>query len=71
MRSLLTLMLFFTALPAAPAVPNDWNFRVLLDGREVGRHQFTLEGTGPERQLRSEAQFEARVLFGRLTPATP
>lgn len=63
MRPLLALVLMFTALPAAPAVPNDWNFRVLLDGREVGRHQFTLEGTGPERQLRSEAQFEARVLF--------
>ena len=63
MRSLLALILFSIALPAASAVPNDWNFRVLLDGREVGRHQFTLEGAGPERRLRSEAQFEARVLF--------
>ena len=63
MRSLLALILFSIALPAASAVPNDWNFRVLLDGREVGRHQFTLEGAGPERRLRSEAQFAARVLF--------
>jgi len=63
MRPLIAMMLLLIALPAAPAVPNDWNFRVLLDGREVGRHQFTLEGAGPERRLRSEAQFEARVLF--------
>ena len=63
MRSLLAVMLLLIALPAAPAVPNDWNFRVLLDGREVGRHQFTLEVTGQERRLRSEAQFDVRVLF--------
>lgn len=63
MRSLLALTLLLAALPAASAVPNDWHFRVLLDGREVGRHQFTLEGAGPERRLRSAAQFEARVLF--------
>jgi len=63
MRPLLALILLLIALPAAPEVPSDWNFRVLLDGREVGRHQFTLEGAGPERRLRSEAQFEARVLF--------
>ena len=63
MRSLLALMLLLSALPAAAGMPNDWNFRVLLDGREVGRHQFTLEDAGPELRLRSEAQFEARVLF--------
>jgi len=63
MRSLIAMMLLLIALPAAPDVPSDWNFRVLLDDREVGRHQFTLEGAGPERRLRSEAQFEARVLF--------
>ena len=63
MRSLIALMLLLTAVPAAATVPNGWNFRVLLDGREVGRHQFTLEDAGPELRLRSEAQFEARMLF--------
>lgn len=63
MRSLLAAMLLVGALLPAHAEPNAWNFRVLLDGREIGRHQFTLRGTGEERELRSEARFDVRVLY--------
>lgn len=43
-----------------------WNFRVLLDGKPIGVHRFTLwtdneHGDG-ERRLRSEAHFEVRLL---------
>jgi hypothetical protein len=62
MRPLLTAILLFSGLVPAHAEPNAWNFRVLLDGREIGRHQYTLLGTGEERELRSEAHFDVRVL---------
>ena len=63
MRSLLAAILFVTGVFPAHAELNAWNFRVLLDGREIGRHQFTLRGTGEERELRSEARFDVRVLY--------
>jgi hypothetical protein len=63
MRSLLAALLFVTALSPAHAELNAWNFRVLLDGREIGRHEFTLRGMGEERELRSEARFDVRVLY--------
>lgn len=63
MRSLLALILFLTSLPLAHAALNTWTFRVLLDGRDIGRHQFTLRDAGETRELRSEARFDVRVLF--------
>jgi Family of unknown function (DUF6134) len=63
MRSLLAAFLFVSGLCPAHAEMNAWNFRVLLDGREIGRHQYTLRGTGEERELRSEARFDVRVLY--------
>jgi hypothetical protein len=63
MRPLLAAMLFFTGAFPAHAELNVWNFRVLLDGREIGRHHFALRATGEERELRSEARFDVRVLY--------
>lgn len=63
MRSLLAAILFVTVLFPAQAEPNAWNFRVLLDGREIGRHRFSLRGTSEEQELRSEARFDVRVLY--------
>jgi len=40
-----------------------WRFRVLLDGSEVGRHDFLLETEGSRKVLRSEATFQVKVLF--------
>jgi hypothetical protein len=53
----------FLALPAAQAEMRSWNFRVLLDDREIGQHQFTLDAAGDQRELRSEARFDVRLLF--------
>ena len=55
MRILHAILLCIAVLPAAQAAPGDWNFRVLLNGREVGRHQFTLTGSGTQREVRSTA----------------
>lgn len=63
MRRLAALLLLIAGTPPSLAATGDWDFRVLLDGREIGRHRFTLQGTGEGAVLRSEAQFDVRVLF--------
>jgi apolipoprotein D and lipocalin family protein len=42
MRTLISILQCIAGLPTAQAAPGDWNFRVLLNGRKVGRHQFAL-----------------------------
>jgi hypothetical protein len=63
MRSQLAAFLLVIGTATAHAELNTWKFRVLLDGREIGHHQFTLRGAREERELRSEARFDVRVLF--------
>lgn len=63
MRSLLAAVLLLIALPAAHAEVSIWNFRVLLDGREIGKHQFTVQRSGDWREVRSESQYDVRVVF--------
>jgi hypothetical protein len=60
---LAALLLLIAGTPPSLAATGDWDFRVLLDGREIGRHRFTLAGAGTGVVLRSEAQFDVRVLF--------
>lgn len=50
----------------AEADTGAWRFRVFLDDREIGYHHFYLAGDGEHRQLRSEANFEYRLLFVKL-----
>jgi hypothetical protein len=49
-------------LAGATTPTQQWHFRVLLDGRPIGEHRFTLNGAGGERELRSAAQFDVTVL---------
>jgi hypothetical protein len=62
MRTLLLLAATLTPTLAV-AQPDAWNFRVLLDGREIGQHRYALSTKDGERELRSEARFDVRVLF--------
>jgi hypothetical protein len=63
MRTML-LIAALLAAPLATATANEaWNFRVLLDGREIGQHRYALTGAGDEREVQSEARFDVRVLF--------
>jgi hypothetical protein len=48
--------------PAAADV-RTWNFRVLLDGSEIGYHRFTLRQQAGGRELDSEARFDVKLLF--------
>lgn len=54
-----------TSTPAASSagVEKQWNFRVLLDGDEIGQHRFTVNGAPDARSVRSEARFAVKLLF--------
>lgn len=51
---------------ATTALANDsrsWEFSVLLDGSEIGRHRFELQQAGDRQEVFSEASFDVRFLF--------
>ena len=50
-----------SADPAAPGT-RVWNFRVMLDGKPIGRHRYSVTPQGERREVRSDADFEVRVL---------
>jgi len=60
--------LWFMALPGylAAQPESEWNFRVLLDDREIGHHHFAIREEGDIRRLFSEAKFEVHFLFVKL-----
>jgi hypothetical protein len=62
MRALI-LSMVLAALPAAPALAGEWNFRVLLDGREVGQHVFSVQEDAGQQLVTSEARFDVRILL--------
>lgn len=57
------LLLFLPPLVAPASTERTWQFRVLLDGREIGDHRFALSEAGGVQELSSEARFNVRVLF--------
>lgn len=64
MPALLVAMLLVSGDVLANVERNDWTFRVLLDGRQIGRHQFTLQADDAgEFELRSTMQIDVRMLF--------
>lgn len=44
----------------------EWRFRVYLDDKEIGYHDFVLQEMDNQRTLQSEANFEYRLLFVKL-----
>lgn len=48
---------------ASPEAQREWQFRVLLDGKEIGFHRFELSEDAGLFRLRSEADFKVRFLF--------
>lgn len=51
--------------PVQSALAQDerWVFRVLLDDREIGFHEFRVQGSPGERQVEINAQFDVKILF--------
>ena len=62
MRRLMMLALACAPL-CADAALRTWSFRVLLDGRDIGRHTFTREEAADGARVVSEARFDVRFLF--------
>lgn len=44
----------------------EWKFRVYLDDKEIGHHDFVLQELDNQRKLQSEANFEYRLMFVKL-----
>jgi len=49
-----------------PATGHSWRFRVWLDDKEIGYHNFFLAKSGELAQLHSQASFEYKLLFVKL-----
>ena len=63
MRLAAIVLFLCITLPCHASAGGDWNFRVTLDGREIGSHRYTLEPSGQGAVLRSQADFDVRFLF--------
>lgn len=50
----------------APGADEEWRFRVYLDDKEIGSHDFFLSRDERGHELRSEAQFTYKLLFIKL-----
>jgi len=62
MKRALLIAALVLAATAASAQTRAWDFRVLLDESEIGRHRFSLRENGVEREMRIEARFEVKFL---------
>lgn len=52
-----------TPAQAANDTVRSWNFKVYLDDKPIGQHQFTLREHDTIRELSSTARFDVKVLF--------
>lgn len=58
------VLLILTCLPGnAWASEGHWVFRVYLDQREIGYHEFKVAGSEAARQVEIDAQFDVKILF--------
>lgn len=62
---LLAAALLLVPVASGQAAPNidEWEFRVFLDDREVGHHNFTVQRDGDTRRVESRARFQVKFLF--------
>ena len=46
-----------------PSALNEWQFRVFLDDKEIGFHNFTIHQHGDTHRVQSNARFDVKLLF--------
>ena len=69
--SVLMASLLAGSVCASPAAQSEsvygedqrWRFRVLLDDREIGYHDFSVRREGASERVEIRAQFDVRILF--------
>jgi len=63
-KCLLTVLFILASVPGiAAASEGHWVFKVYLDKKEIGYHEFKVEDSEEERQVNINAQFDVKVLF--------
>ncbi len=67
-KNRIRVMLGLSLLAAAPLASatdttRSWRFDVLLDGKEIGYHEFQVRDDGREQILETEASFDVKFLF--------
>jgi len=60
------LLALLSVVQTVTANDQEWRFRVFLDDKEIGYHNFFLQAQEDQLQLQSEAKFEYRLLFVKL-----
>ena len=48
---------------AEPSSPKIWRFRVMLDQRDIGTHEFTVSNHEGKRYIEIDADFDVKILF--------
>lgn len=64
--TLMTVPALAQSFEAGASWPEDehrWTFRVLLDGRDIGQHEFRVVRDGAVQRVEIDAQFDVKVLF--------
>ena len=56
-------VLFTASFGTAQAQEGRWVFRVFLDKKEIGYHEFKVAGDESHRQVEIDAQFDVKILF--------
>ena len=60
------VFLLTTSVIASPSQSSQWQFKVLLDNREIGTHHFTVSEANGRQTIQTEASFDVKVLFVNL-----
>lgn len=67
MLNKIALMMASLVLSASVAAADrEWRFQVYLDDKKIGTHDFVLQQLDKQRKLKSEANFEYRLMFVKL-----
>ena len=65
-KKIVLLLILFLLPTIASANNQEWRFRVFLDNKEIGYHNFFLQQLDRQSRLQSEASFEYKLLFVKL-----
>lgn len=68
MKLWLTTLLLLFSVSAGASLPQEsrWQFKVLLDDREIGSHEFTVSQANGSQTVQTDASFDVKVLFVNL-----
>ena len=62
MLAVLTLSAVMASLPTQAAERDNWRFEVLLDGKPIGQHSFSLVENNGQAQIKTNANFAVKIL---------